>query len=81
MGGYHRSLVSLLFFSGTSTRWNQRVAPHPCPLHPLESYYVGLPFGRGARTQLDSAMRVIDGWHACHWCFIVPVIDVCHACP
>ena len=39
----------------------------------LNSTPFALLSGQGPCTQLDSVMRVIDVWHACHWCFAMPV--------
>lgn len=88
MGGCRRRLVSPGFFSGTSVYspsagFNilpQIVAysthSNPTPLNLL--------FARGALTQLDSVMRVIAVWYACHWCLScislmisMLVLDVC----
>ena len=67
----------LSFVGRVCTRWIQLATPDPYPIISNFNLFA-LLFGGGAWTQLDSAMRVIDVWHAYHWCFVMSVIAVWH---
>ena len=81
MRGRHRSLVSLVFFSGTSVYSldstcdpRSLLTPSIRILLPL-AYFLAKELARNA-----TAMCVIHVWHTCQWCFVIPVLDVRQAC-
>ena len=81
MRGRYRSLVSLVFFSGTSVYSldstcdpRSLLTPSIRILLPL-AYFLAKELARNA-----TAMCVIHVWHTCQWCFVIPVLDVRQAC-